>query len=234
MASARADRRTGMIAMPREESPSHARRTTASPRLRGSPAARTRRRPPRYGFARDAIVPRQGAGLVLSLWDQPTSQLCSGDGAQPRAWALLAADRVASKRTRAWKRKRRPGAEKPCRCGRAAAGVAAPEGPSFLSIIHSCIRPAAEDRTSPRPSVSLTEVRAADLPEPAECLRAAGSHRGPQALPGSRALRPATPTVLVGDLAAAGRLAQRNPHQRWHRTSASPRSRSSGASPAAR
>ena len=41
-----------VIGLRREESPSHARRTTASPRLRSSPAARTRRRPPRYSFAR--------------------------------------------------------------------------------------------------------------------------------------------------------------------------------------
>ena len=40
-------------ASPREESPSHSGRTTASPRLRGSPAARTGRRPPRYSFARN-------------------------------------------------------------------------------------------------------------------------------------------------------------------------------------
>ena len=49
---------TGASASQREESPSHARRTTASPRLRGSPAARTRRRPPRYSFARKGITPR--------------------------------------------------------------------------------------------------------------------------------------------------------------------------------
>ena len=49
--------RPHMVAgLPREQSPSHARRTTASPRLRGSPAARTGRRPPRYGFALNAIV----------------------------------------------------------------------------------------------------------------------------------------------------------------------------------
>jgi hypothetical protein len=37
----------------------------------------------------------------------------------------------------------------------------------------SCMCPSgAEDRTSPRASVSLTEVRAAELPEPAECLQA--------------------------------------------------------------
>jgi hypothetical protein len=53
------------IGLPREESPSHARRTTASPRLRGSPGARTRRRPPRYGFARDPITPRPRVGRLL-------------------------------------------------------------------------------------------------------------------------------------------------------------------------
>jgi hypothetical protein len=53
--------------LPREESPSHARRTTASPRLRGSPAARTGRRPPRCGFARKGIMPRPTAVLSHSL-----------------------------------------------------------------------------------------------------------------------------------------------------------------------
>jgi hypothetical protein len=46
----------GVTAMPREESPSDVRRTTASPRLGGSPAARTGRRLPRYSFARNALV----------------------------------------------------------------------------------------------------------------------------------------------------------------------------------
>jgi len=32
--------------------------------------------------ARDAIVPRQQAGRLLSLWDESTSQLCSGDRTQ--------------------------------------------------------------------------------------------------------------------------------------------------------
>ena len=66
---------------------SRARRTTASPRGSASRSARARRHPPRYcsrrpwdyWFARNAIVSRQGSGRVLSLWDQPTSQLCSGD-----------------------------------------------------------------------------------------------------------------------------------------------------------
>ena len=39
-----------VMPLPREESPSHARRTAASPRLRGSPAARTGRRPPRIAL----------------------------------------------------------------------------------------------------------------------------------------------------------------------------------------
>jgi hypothetical protein len=40
-------------------------------------SSRVGRRRDRY--ARNAIVSRQGSGRVLSLWDQPTSQLCSGD-----------------------------------------------------------------------------------------------------------------------------------------------------------
>ena len=39
----------------------------------------SRRGRPHFSFARNAIVSRQGSGRVLSLWDQPTSQLCSGD-----------------------------------------------------------------------------------------------------------------------------------------------------------
>ena len=61
-------------------------------------------------------------------------------------------------------------------------GVAAPAGTAASAR-------GAEDRTSPRPSVSFTAVRAGDSPEPAECLQAAGSRRGPQALAGSPARR---------------------------------------------
>ena len=51
--------------LPREESPSHARRTTASPRLRGGPAAQTGRRPPRYSFARQAHARSMTTSLLL-------------------------------------------------------------------------------------------------------------------------------------------------------------------------
>ena len=47
---------------------------------------------PRDRFARNPIVSRQGSGRVLSLWDQPTSQLWSGD--DPIARARLRANDV--------------------------------------------------------------------------------------------------------------------------------------------
>ena len=55
----------------------------------------SRRRRPHFSFARNPIVSRQGSGRVLSLWDQPTSQLCSGDQPQLREEAVLAADEQA-------------------------------------------------------------------------------------------------------------------------------------------
>ena len=88
--------------LPRPQSSGRGRRTAASARRCGSRVARGWPYPPSYclsaasaatrgpersscrgrsrdRFARDAIAPRQEAGRVLSLWDQPPSQLCSGD-----------------------------------------------------------------------------------------------------------------------------------------------------------
>ena len=147
-------------------------------------------------------VCRDPSARLLSFPGQPGAEDRLGDGAQPRGWALLAAHRVACKRTRAWKRNV-DGRGYPCRWVRAAA--ASRRGPGQLHLPGG-----AEDRTSPRASLSLTEVRAAELPEPAECLRApdpAGVRKRSQArrLAGSA---PATPTAAVADLAGAARLAR--------------------------
>ena len=55
---------------------------------------------PRDRFARNPIVSRQGSGRVLSLWDQPTSQLCSGDQTQLRDDTVLTTDEQAESRSR--------------------------------------------------------------------------------------------------------------------------------------
>ena len=114
---------------------------------------------------------------------------------------MLAADRVASKRTRAWKRK----------CGRCEKSVQRRTSRSGVAARakDSCIC-----RRSGRPHVAsglpvANRGTSSELPEPAECLHASESRRGPQALAGLPALRPATPTALVGELAAAGRLDQK-------------------------
>jgi len=75
-----------------------------------------------------------------------TANPCFGDGAQPRGWALLAADRVASKRTRAWKRKRQ--ALKICAAAdENEASRAGPAGPArrLLSFVHLSSLVAARD-----------------------------------------------------------------------------------------
>jgi hypothetical protein len=62
--------------------------------------ARGRRRLRRDDWFRgDAIVRRQPPRRLLFFSRQKAARYRNGDGAQPRGWALLAADRVASKRT---------------------------------------------------------------------------------------------------------------------------------------
>ena len=69
----------------------------------------------------------------------------------------------------------RPQLKARCRLGRG--GATSRRGPRQLHLPGG-----AEDRTSPWPSVSFTEVRAVGLPEVAECLQASEFQRGPQAL----------------------------------------------------
>ena len=101
IAFAAAGRRTccrAAFAMPRQQPSGRARRTAASPRLRGSPAARTGRRPPRYSFAREGIARRPSPPRSLRLIRGSRRTIPEGDQTRARPGRLLARRRLAPRR----------------------------------------------------------------------------------------------------------------------------------------